>query len=292
VTKPTFPIHNDAVLKQAMTRRAFLKRLAWLGAGASTLGWATKIEPRWIEVARRDMPIRNLSPAFEGLTIAQVSDVHLSSWMTRERFHFVIESINALRPDIVALTGDFMTRKLKGHLEVLTEGLSTLAPCLDAFAVLGNHDHWANAAAVRRAIAKSSVQELRNSFHTLRRGGEVLHICGLDDAWAKRADVSRVLQQLPKRGAAILLAHEPDFADEYAKAHRFAWQLSGHSHGGQVRLPLFGPLHLPPFGQKYHTAQYSIGAMKLYVNRGVGMVWPYVRFDCRPEITLFTLRAV
>jgi predicted MPP superfamily phosphohydrolase len=283
-------------VKNQMTRRQFLGRMAWLGAGAvgaSTFGWATRYEPDWIEIVRREMPIANLSLAFRGLTIAHISDLHISSWMTQARLQHIVRIVNGLKPDVVALTGDFVSRRREEHAHVITTTLSTLAPRLDAFAVLGNHDHWSNAAFIRRALRKSGMQELRNSFHTLRRDGETLHICGLDDAWARAADVGRVLETLPRDGAAILLAHEPDFADEYAQAKRFDLQLSGHSHGGQIRAPLIGPLHLPAYGRKYHTAQYSVGTAKpltLYVNRGVGMVWPFVRFNCRPEITLFTLR--
>jgi predicted MPP superfamily phosphohydrolase len=286
-----FPITNK-VAYRAMTRRTFLKHLAWLSAGASTLGWMTKLEPSWIEIERRAMPIHGLAPVFDGLRLAQISDIHLGPWMTEERLHQVLQRVNALNADLIALTGDFVTRRQLEHLGILRSALSTLSSRLGSFAVLGNHDHWGGADIVRKALRRSGVEELCNSCHTLRRGGETLHICGLDDAWTKRADMSRVLQQLPQHGPAILLAHEPDFADDYAQTRRFDWQLSGHTHGGQIRIPLFGPLHLPPFGQKYHTAEYSLGAMKLYVNRGIGMVWPYVRFDCRPEITLFTLRAV
>jgi predicted MPP superfamily phosphohydrolase len=216
--------------------------------------------------------------------------------MTEQRLRDVVTRVNDLHADIVAITGDFVSRRQKEHARVIESTLSRLTPRLDAFAVLGNHDHWARPDLVRNAVRKSGVQELRNSFHTLRRGNEALHLCGFDDAWVGAAEPERVLSQLPARGAAILLAHEPDPADGYAKAKRFDLQLSGHSHGGQVRAPLYGPLHLPAYAKKYHTAEYSLGAverpLKLYVNRGIGMVWPYVRFNCSPEITVITLRSV
>jgi predicted MPP superfamily phosphohydrolase len=275
-----------------------LKRSAGLGLGVLGGGaWSTQIEPNWIAIERVSLPIKNLHPAFENWTIAQISDLHVGGWMTRERLQRVIQTVNHLRPDIVAITGDFVTYAPQGHAEMLVSTLSELKARRDVFGVLGNHDHWTSAKTVRQILRKSGVQELANSFHTFRKDGGALHLCGVDDAWAGAADVSRVLETLPgassnNGGAAILLAHEPDFADDYAKAHRFAAQLSGHSHGGQIRAPLIGPLHLPRYGQKYHTAKYKIGTSKmvLYVNRGVGVVWPYVRLNCRPEITLFTLR--
>lgn len=297
------PLHDewdklpDRLLKRKTTRRVFIRRLAVAGvAGGSALHWSTEIEPRWIEVRRMEMPLPRLSAAFDGLTIAQISDIHVSDWMTQPRLRHIVQKVNALQPDIVAITGDFVSRRQEGQQHILSQELSRLQAGMEVFAVLGNHDHWANVKFVRNAVRKSGVQELENSFHTIRRDGEVLHICGLDDAWAGAADVSRVLQTLPAKGSAILLAHEPDFADDYAGANRFDLQLAGHTHGGQVQIPLVGPIHLPKYGQKYTHGRYRIGKsgkkMTLYVNRGVGMVQPYVRFHCRPEITLFTLRSV
>jgi predicted MPP superfamily phosphohydrolase len=284
--------------KRTLTRRAFLKRSAGLGLGVLGGGvWMSQAEPNWIEVERVSLPIQNLHPAFENWKIAQISDLHVGGWMTRERLQRVVQTVNDLRPDIVAITGDFVTYAPQGHAEMLVSTLSKLQARRDVFGVLGNHDYWTSAKTVKQILRKSGVGELANSFHTFRKDGGALHVCGVDDAWAGAADASRVLETLPDAaarngGAAILLAHEPDFADEYARAHRFTAQLSGHSHGGQIRVPLIGPLHLPRYGQKYHTAKYKIGTseMTLYVNRGVGMVWPYVRLNCRPEITLLTLR--
>ena len=285
-----------------MTRRVFIKRMALAGAGVLLPGgaaaWSTQIEPNWIEIKRVALSIRGLHPAFENWTLAQVSDLHIGGWMTRERLQNVVDLVNGLRPDLIAITGDFVTRAPQGHSAVLTQVLSTFQARRDVFGVLGNHDHWTHAGTIKKTLKKSGVQELDNSFHTIRKDGGTVHLCGVDDAWAGAADVSRVLQKLPKKGAAILLAHEPDFADDYAKAGRFDVQLSGHTHGGQIRVPGVGPLILPSYGEKYHTGRYRIQStpsargLTLYVNRGVGMVWPYVRFYCRPEITLFTLRAL
>lgn len=293
------PAADSRFSKRVLTRRAFLKRAAIAAVGVLPAGaWATRVEPNWIEIRRVALPLPALHPAFDGWTIAQISDLHVGGWMTRERLLHVVRAVNHLKPDIVAITGDFVTYAPQRHADMLVSSLSQLQPRRDVFGVLGNHDFWSSAKTVKKILRQSGVQELENSFHTFRQGDGALHLCGVDDAWAGAADVGRVLQTLPQQnarvgGAAILLAHEPDFADDYAKASRFGAQLSGHSHGGQVRVPLVGPLHLPRYGQKYHTAKYEIGQSKmtLYVNRGVGMVWPYVRFHCRPEITLFTLRA-
>jgi predicted MPP superfamily phosphohydrolase len=130
-----------------------------------------------------------------------------------------------------------------------------------------------------------------NGFRTLRRGDDTLHLAGVDDLFARQARLHEVLTKLPVEGATILLAHEPDFADASASTGRFDLQLSGHSHGGQVRLPFIGAPYLPPYGRRYPCGLYELDGMLLYTNKGLGMFPPHVRFLCRPEITVFTLRA-
>jgi predicted MPP superfamily phosphohydrolase len=156
--------------------------------------------------------------------------------------------------------------------------------------VLGNHDYWSDATGVRAILDAGGVRELRNDALTLRRGDAQLHITGVDDVWENKQRLDHVLDKLPAEGAAVLLAHEPDFADESAASGRFDLQLSGHSHGGQCVAPGgFMPL-LPELGRRYPSGLYRVGSMWQYTNRGLGMVWaPQVRFNCRPEITIITL---
>jgi predicted MPP superfamily phosphohydrolase len=141
-------------------------------------------------------------------------------------------------------------------------------------------------------LADSDIIDLSNRHITLQRGAASLSIAGVDDVLEEQDDLNTVLHNLPQSGAAIVLAHEPEFADESAAAQRFDLQLSGHSHGGQIRLPFLGPLFLPKLGEKYHTGLYQIGGMWQYTNRGIGMVKLKARFNCRPEITLLTLHPV
>jgi predicted MPP superfamily phosphohydrolase len=254
------------------------------------LAWAHEVEPDWLDVHHVQLALPRLQAAFVGLRLVQISDIHFdSSYMTRSRLDNIVRVVNQQRPDVVAITGDFVTFAPQSFASDLAAALGKLAPSLVTVAVLGNHDHWTNAAVVRRILHKSGIVELSNTVHTLQRKNSLLHLAGLDDAWARKAHIASVMQQLPEKGAAILLAHEPDFADKYAQTRRFDLQLSGHSHGGQVRLPFGGPLRLPAYGQKYHSGRYKVDEMIVYTNRGVGMVRPYVRFNCRPEITVFTL---
>ena len=133
--------------------------------------------------------------------------------------------------------------------------------------------------------------ELRNSVYTMRRGSDSLHLAGVGDVFVRDDNLDLVLKRLPIDGAAILLAHEPDFGDLSASTGRFDLQISGHTHGGQVVLPFFGPPILPDLGTRYPSGLYHIGEMLLYTNRGVGMSLPPIRFNCRPEITVFTLES-
>ena len=167
---------------------------------------------------------------------------------------------------------------------MLTEKYPTLA-------VLGNHDYWTNANAVRSALKACKVIELSNDVYSLSNGSDQLHIAGVDDIWEGQDRLDIVLDKLPQTGAAILLAHEPDYADVSAKTGRFDLQLSGHSHGGQVVLPFIGTPVLPYLGRKYPSGLYRVGMMWQYTNRGVGMARLKVRFNCRPEITVFTLES-
>ncbi len=278
-----------------MTRRRFLKTSLISALGLSTLGtggflYARDIEPEFVEIVRLDLSLPRLAPAFAGFRIAQLSDIHMGTGMTPDYLRRIAALVNAEQPDAIAITGDFVTH---GSMDILAPmlipTLSTLSAREGVFAVLGNHDHWIGAEGVRRVLRESQITELRNTFHTITRDTAALHIAGVDDHWEGQERLDEVLAQLPAEGAALLLAHEPDFADISAATGRFDLQLSGHSHGGQVILPLIGPPVLPRLGRKYPIGRYQVGEMIQYTNRGVGTVRPSVRFNCRPEITLFTL---
>lgn len=282
-----------------LTRRDFLKLAgrSLLGAGLLGLGgwaYATRIEPGWLEVNLVRLPLPGLGAAFRGFRLAQLSDIHIGGWMDRARLAAVVNAVLEAAPDAVALTGDYVS----GHrpngsfldgLADLRAGLTRLSSALPVYGVLGNHDYWTDPTRVRAALAGAGVRELTNHFVTITRGSDRLHIAGLDDAWEGDPQVERVAAALPAGGVAILLAHEPDVADRSAKTGRFALQLSGHTHGGQVVLPFIGPPVLPYLGHKYPCGLYRVDGLLQYTNRGVGMAGLEVRFNCRPEVTVFIL---
>ena len=288
---------NNPPTDDVLSRREFIKVVLASATVTTAFGmggitYINRIEPNWIEIAAVTLRLPRLPAAFSGYRLVQFSDIHMGTWMTRAHLEHIVSLINEQQPDLIALTGDFVTvEPLAVWAGELVPPLSTLSARDGAVAVLGNHDHWTNHNVIREVIRDSGLIDLNNRVHTLEREGALLHIAGVDDVWEGFADLDSVLAQTPNEGAAILLAHEPDFADTSAASGRFDLQISGHSHGGQVVLPFIGPPRLPRYGKKYPLGRYQVGDMIQYTNRGVGMVGPFVRFNCRPEITVFTLKS-
>ncbi|HET9495257.1 MAG TPA: metallophosphoesterase [Chloroflexia bacterium] len=274
--------------------RAALAAFGALGVtGAGMLAYATGIEPHWIELKHVDITLPRLPAQFDGYRIVHLSDIHAGIWLPDDRLEQVAGIVNAQDPDLVAITGDFVTLTYLEAPDHIVPEMQMLRARDGVVAVLGNHDYWGilGHRQIRYVIRESRMIDLNNDVRTLERDGAVLHLAGVDSAREHMARPDIVLRKLPREGATILLAHEPDFADVTARAGRFDLQLSGHSHGGQVVVPAYGPPHLPPMGKKYHTGRYRIGNMVLYTNRGLGVVGLPVRFFCRPEISVITLRS-
>ncbi len=245
-----------------------------------------------VEVVEMRLRLPRLARVFDGYRLAQISDIHMGTGMTPERLMRIVRMVNAQKPDAVAITGDFVTLNPVSYVaESLVRALSRLRANDGVYAVLGNHDHFSDAQAVRQIIRDSGMVELSNHVHTLRRGDELLHMAGVDDHYYDHDRMDDVLGQMPEAGAAVLLAHVPDYADISAATGRFDLQISGHSHGGQIRLPGAEPLALPRLCKKYPSGLYQVGGMMQYTNRGLGTVILPIRFNCRPEITVFTLEA-
>ncbi len=273
--------------------RAIIRNLlrAALPVGAFYL-YASRIEPHWLDVKSVEIVLARLDPAFDGYRIAQFSDIHMDSHMTPARLQTVVERVNAQQPDLTVITGDFITRRTHYVADDITAVLRQLRAVDGVLAIPGNHDYYNyQIDNVRRMMRDSGITDLSNRVHSIKRGKAQLHISGVDDVVYRKARLDLVLDALPDDGAAILLAHEPDFADISAPTGRFDLQLSGHTHGGQIRLPLVGALISPTHGTRYSRGLLDIDGMWLYTNVGVGTVSFNLRFNCRPEITVFTLRA-
>ena len=276
------------------TRRNFL-----IGSGAIAAGmtfYAGEIARHEIDIVHRSIPIANLPSPFHGYRIVQISDIHLDEYTELYFFEHIIRVINGLTPDLVLLTGDFVTH---GSLTFMAgrhaayrcaEIISKLTTPL-RYAILGNHDVAFNAPLVTHALTSHGTPVLINEYVAIEKNGSRFWLCGLEDPGTSHPDLNLTVPANPD-APVILLSHEPDYADDvvaHPRGHLVDLLLAGHSHGGQVRLPFLGPLILPPMGEKYPEGPYQFNKMQMYVNRGIGTVGLPFRLNCPAEITEITL---
>jgi uncharacterized protein len=247
------------------------------------------IEPNWLDLKTVDLTLPHLSKEFEGYKIVQLTDIHADRWMTEERLSRIVEAVNRQDPDLIALTGDYVTKASETYGPNL-RAFRNLKAKDGALAVLGNHDHWSDPKILVDILQEVGITVLHNEVKSIDRQGTQLNIAGVGDIWAQQQDLAKVISALPQQGAAIMLAHEPDYADETAPTKRFDLQLSGHSHGGQVHIPFMKRV-LPPLGRIYPAGQYQVGDMIQYTSRGIGVAGLRVRLNCRPEVTILRLHA-
>lgn len=281
-------------MTRTLSRRNFL---GLSGAAAAGLAlYSGELERHDLEITRRTITLARLPEAFHGFTIAQISDIHFEEYTEAYFLERVLKTANELRPDMVALTGDYITDGpfpssfAEKRIGRCTEMLAAITAPL-RYAVLGNHDALVNPDAVADNLQSHGIPVLANRYVPLERQGQRIWLSGIEDACVQRPDLQAAV---PTRGVrqqepVILLGHEPDFADVVAK-HGVDLMLSGHTHGGQIRIPFMRPHFLPELGDKYVEGLFAIDQMQLYVNRGIGTVGVPLRFRCRPELTLITLQ--
>jgi uncharacterized protein len=244
------------------------------------------------------MDIRNLAPAWAGLRVIQLSDLHYSHNMPVEYLRAQLQRCMALSPDLIVLTGDYVTRADPRYVDMLGRLMCVLHAPLGVFAVLGNHDCGAHnadpalasewlAQRMQKALTDCGVTVLRNQMQMLTVAGAPLQLVGLDDLWSGRSNPDAAFADVDPELPCITLAHNPDSIDDL-RDQPCDWILCGHTHGGQVRIPFIGALRLPIRNRQYDAGLFAVDDKRLYVNRGLGHILP-VRFNCRPEITVFTL---
>lgn len=278
------------------TRRRFLALAATAGVGAIAID-STLLEPNHPRVVRREIPLRRWPERLDGFKIAVMSDFHYDRRFSVHPIHAAIGMVNDLQPDLVALTGDFVSipildddrRKAALAAEPCARLLRQVRAPHGSWAVMGNHDYYTDQAHVSATLQGQGIPVLANESAPIESNGVRFWLAGVNSVTSRTADLGRTLHRVPKDEVTVLLAHEPDYADEAAR-FPVDLQLSGHSHGGQVRIPFFGPLYLPDLARKYVWGTYQVGALSLYTNAGLGTIGPPVRWNCPPEITLLTLR--
>ena len=281
--------------RRQLTRRRFL---AGLGVTAATLSlYAGELERHALTTVRQTVSVKNLPTAFHGFKIAQLSDFHYRDFDEPYFVEHAVRQVNLLKPDLVALTGDFITAsRVPGSRRTpgadADECASILAGirCPLRFSTLGNHD-MIQPVDVLQALRIHGLNPLNNEHEPIDVRGDRLWIAGLADAYF---DIPNLAATIPKRKPSeplILLGHEPDFADTVSQYAPVDLMLAGHTHGGQVRLPMMPPLFLPGMGVKYVHGMFRLrGNTQLYVNRGLGTMHLPFRLNCPPELTLLTLQ--
>ena len=263
-----------------------LSAAAAVGAlGVVGLAYMAWIEPARPRLEHRTLFLLSLPAELDGLRIGQITDAHLGMPFSTRNLCWAVAQLQRERPEVVVLTGDFVSRA--AAIAGLTAGLEGVRAPLGVYAVPGNHDYREGLTAIRQALAELNIPLLINAQRRLCWQGTELWLVGLDDGCEGEPDLERALVGVPPGACTVLLAHAPDVAD-VAAAHGVNVQLSGHTHGGHLRLPLLGPLALPPGGWRYAMGHYQVGALQLYVSRGLGGT--PVRLGCRPEVTILTLR--
>ncbi|MEM7144856.1 MAG: metallophosphoesterase [Verrucomicrobiota bacterium] len=227
------------------------------------------------------MPVEILVGLERPLTVCVLGDIHFDPLFETEYLREVVNRVNSLAPDMIWYTGDFLTGS-SDRLNELAEVLSGVEAPLGVFAILGNHDHWVAPDELSAALEGIGINVLRNASVPLAKASGWF-LTGLESYWGGEPDTESI-KATPDDARHILLVHEPDPFDTLVD-ERIALQVSGHTHGGQVRVPGFGAIQLPSWGQRYQMGLYRRDGRTLYVNRGVGTVDHHYRLNCRPEIT-------
>ncbi len=282
------------------SRRKFLKAGAAVAAGGAlaVVGDGTLIEANHPKVVSIEILLSRLPRSWDGLRIAQLSDLHYDDYFSVVPIRKAVDLVNGLRPDLVVVTGDFVTAPFLEHRRRQIQAAEMIEPCaqlvaqmrapLGIHACLGNHDVGTDGTHITRVLQSLGVSVLRNRSVPLERDGKQLWLAGVDDVLQGKYDLKLTLKGIPQDEAVVLLVHEPDYANYVKNADL---QLSGHSHGGQIRFPLIGAPVLPVMGRVYPQGLRRIGPLTLYTNVGIGTIWVPMRLNCPPEVTLITLRA-
>lgn len=281
-----------------MNRRSFLKRLiggtvALFGISSGGYYYAREIEPATLQITKEYINSPHIPISFNQLKIIQFSDTHLGFHYTLAQLEKLVTTINELEPDIIVFTGDLIDEpQTFTETQPLIKVLQKLQATHEKFWIYGNHDHGGYGTdMIKNIMDQADFQLLQNSHTTITLENEQLVLAGIDDTILGTPDLEKSLTQVNPERFTILLSHAPDFAD-IAVNYPVDVQLSGHSHGGQVRLPFIGHLYTPTHAEKYTQGKYVLndGKLLLYVNQGIGTTRLPFRFFCKPELHLFTLQ--
>ncbi|MFZ3579676.1 metallophosphoesterase [Virgibacillus sp. DJP39] len=279
-----------------MNRRSFLKKsigsiLAFLGLSGGTYYYAREIEPTLLDIQQETLTSVKLSPEFNNFKIVQFSDTHIGFHYSLQQLEKLVQTINNQNPDIIVFTGDLVDAPNNYNWNTtLIRILGSLEAEYGKYWIYGNHDHGGYGTNIMRNVMdQSGFNLLQNQHTTIVKGEESFVLAGIDDVMLGNPNLGKTLQQADPSLFTILLAHEPDFALQTIN-YDVDVQLSGHSHGGQIRLPIIGHLYTPMYAQKYVKGKYQLNHLTLYVTKGIGTTRLPYRFLCKPDIYVYTLK--
>lgn len=294
---------GESLTSSERSRRHFLRTgLRLVGGGAAAgLVYGLAVEPHWFRITRRRISIRDLPSSLNGLRIVQLTDIHHGPWLALGYVRQVVDAANALAPDLICLTGDYV-HKSPAYIEPVIGELARLHAKIGTVAVLGNHDWWEDGPLVRQELIRAGIAVIDNARRILTPDGKLaadaaegLAITGVGDLWEGQPDYQAALAGLPQTMPRLLLAHNPDCAEARALIHsglRVDLMLSGHTHGGQVAIPFLGSPGIPSaYGEKYARGLVEGPVCPVFVCRGIGMTVLPLRFGAFPEIAVLELRA-
>jgi uncharacterized protein len=242
------------------------------------------------EITEMDIHIRRLGPAYDGLKVVHLTDIHHSLYTPLEDVERAVKMTNHLQPDLIALTGDYVTFS-PTYIWPVAQVLGRLRARLGVFAVLGNHDFQVDADEMTSALEAHRIHVLRNSHFALDSGHDRLWLVGVDDLWWSADDLEAGMCHVPPYDPKILLCHNP-VGIHMAAGRHIDLVLSGHTHGGQVRLPVVGGLYTrSKLGKRFIAGWNRLDGTQIYVSRGIGKVLVPLRVGCPPEIACLNLRA-
>jgi predicted MPP superfamily phosphohydrolase len=248
-----------------------------------------------IEVVRVALPVRRLPAALEGIVACQISDFHVDRDEDLNRLEQAVQKVNRQHPDLVFLTGDYFSgpETMRRYVGEFGRVLAGLNPSAGTFAIAGNHDHWASFRLISEALSGAGAHVLANESHRLTLRGDSLVVVGIDDLWSRRAEPSRAFRNVAPGDCTVVLAHNPDTA-LYTRHLEPGVMLSGHTHGGVVRIPFYGsPIRsMLKIGKRFYAGLNRYGDFYIYTNRGLGTFLLRVRINCRPEVSHFRLTAL
>ena len=250
-----------------------------------------KFTPSEIDLVEVNITLPDLGKNFVNYRILNLTDVHLGQWVNPEYLSDLIDYVNTLNFDLATLTGDYFSYVLDGYEDSLKDSFKKLKAKDGKFGVLGNHDHWMGAEKIRKLFKESDIVDLSNDVCVLSKGEDKLNLAGVDSSTVCADNLDKVLAKLDDCPT-VLLAHEPDFANESSQTGKIDLQISGHSHGGQFIIP---KVETTPFrgpnSTKYPVGLYKIRDMMQYTSKGLGTNSFRIRINCNPEITIITLKS-